>query len=193
MREKTRGLTLVEVLISLGVLMVIALAIYALLETGTSTYNTTTRKDSLQQNGRNALDLLAEDVRISNPDSFTCSGVSDSGKPRHGTTYLKFQKSTGFSAGVTTWGTDIEYFVESSSADSNNNGVVDEGRLVRTYINDKGKTVKAAVCDYLEPGGFTVVESGDTLTITLKLLVVDGAKPIRSTATTTILRRNKPI
>ncbi len=214
MRRTTRGFSMVEVMVSMAILAMIALAIYGLLEAGTNSYNSTARKDTLQAAARNALDRLAEEIRTANPAStaFTYAPQVTPLQPvTNNTCNIVLSRALAYTAadidpvegtvnveGSTTYGTAIGYFVEVSPADANGNGKADEGRLVRTHI-EGGKLIKSIICDHVEAGGFTAVFTDNVLKITLNLAVADGkysgGKPrmIKTTASTTLLLRNKKI
>ena len=219
-----RGFSMIEVMISVAILAIIALAIYALLEAGTNSYNTTTRKDTLQQNARTALEQIAAELRMANPTTIVTTPVASGNLNINGSNLLTFRQSVNYTpptvdivtgepaidpatnlpyTGVTTYGDDISYFLETSTADANNNGVQDEARLVRTawYVIEGVKVQrKSTVCEYVRQGGFVITDNGnDTITITLRLRVVDGrelagsVKNLDVSAATTVLMRNRKI
>jgi prepilin-type N-terminal cleavage/methylation domain-containing protein len=228
---KARGFSLVEMMISIAVLAIIALAIYALIVVGSNSYANTTRKDTLQSSARNALEQLSDEIRFAVPDSTfitlplayakgtqsTGSSLTPTVTPTlltDGSTFLSFRKvmdyteavvdpllGTETTSGAATYGTTVEYLLEPSMADANNNGVVDECKLVRRYLHENGATiVESTICDHVVyPGGFTATYSDKALIITLKLSMVDGTyhdgkpKTITTTATTTLHPRNKKI
>lgn len=183
MRRGNRGVTLVEVMIASVILGILTLMIYGLIYRGSTTYAVASRHNTLQRNARNALDRIAEELRIANPDTLVA------GMDGGGVGTLQFQTSTGFSGGATTWGPMIRYTYEASSVDANNNSIQDEGRLVR---EDLGSGVKATICDYVKKGGFVLSQTGQRVTITLTLVVADEKnKEMSSTVSTSIVLRNK--
>ena len=216
----TRGFTLVEVMLSMAMLAMIALAIYGLIDAGTNSYNTTKRRDQLQQNARTALEMLAEELRLSDPTGMTNTQVTATTPVAlYKTNILVFQKAVSYTpppvdpntgepvldstgtplSGTTAYGNSIRYFVEASPVDSNNNGIQDEGRLIRAETQPDGTVRRGTICDYVQPGGFVVVDNGDTITLTLKLRISDGRlvsgkyKVLEATASTTVLHRNRKI
>ncbi len=202
-KQKTRAFTLIEMMVSIAVLAIITLAIYALIEAGSTSYNQTSRLNTLQQNGRRVLDELSEELRIANPapGAFTIS--TETGGSR-----IQFQRvmekhrdgKDGYdtSTGTVNYTDPIQYYVENSPADVNNNGIVDEFRLMR---KDLGTGKVSMISDYLQTGGFTVTrEPTDlnqpvtSLVLTLKLMVADSKqKLIQKTVTTKVTIRNRAI
>ena len=194
--KRRQGLSLLEVMVSLGALALITMAIYGLVAAGSTTYANTTRQNTLQENGRRVLDQMSAEFRLANPDTlvvgttYSSTSVTKNGSTSTttvGVTTVSFQVSTGFEAGVTTWGSTIEYAYEASDVDSNNNSIKDEGRLVRSQ---DGETVR--LCDYVKAGGFTAVKTGSTLALTLTLQVADEKnKVMEKVVGTTVVLRNK--
>lgn len=204
MRNRTRGFTLIEVMISLAILAIIVLAIYALIETGSTSYNSTARKDTLERNARNALERLAEELRLADPGSVKVPLAASGDLAADGSTILTFRKAESYTKadidpntgailngnnGQTNYGQDVSYFVEASGADANNNGnSKDDARLVRSSFelqkDGSYKLVTSTICDYLQIStkpdgsskltGFSVTHDGAKAVITLRLHITNG-------------------
>ena len=59
-----KGLTMIEVLVSLTIFLVVLLAIYQLFDTSHATYESGTRKQDVQQQARLAMDEMVRRVRM---------------------------------------------------------------------------------------------------------------------------------
>ncbi len=72
-RGTQKGLTMIEVLVSLMIFLVVLLAIYQLFDTGHATYASGTRKQDVQQQARLAMDEIVKRVRMAGyfPENFT--------------------------------------------------------------------------------------------------------------------------
>jgi prepilin-type N-terminal cleavage/methylation domain-containing protein len=223
-KSRVRGLSLIEIMIGIAVLAIISVAVMGLFHVGIHSFNRTARKDQLQENARKTLDLIAGELRTADPTGITTTPVASTLNPNtYLSNVLRFKQALDYTpptvdgatgepaidpatnkpyVGVTTYGDEISYFLETSMLDANNNNVQDEARLVRTawYVDPADnikKLVKSVVCDYVRPGGFKIVDNGnDSITITLQLRISDGKTKngtVDGTAATTVLMRNRKI
>ena len=71
-RGSQKGLTMIEVLVSLMIFLVVLLAIYQLFDTSHATYASGTRKQDVQQQARLAMDEIVKRVRMAGyfPENF---------------------------------------------------------------------------------------------------------------------------
>jgi prepilin-type N-terminal cleavage/methylation domain-containing protein len=71
-RGSQKGLTMIEVLVSLMIFLVVLLAIYQLFDTSHATYASGTRKQDVQQQARMAMDEIVKRVRMAGyfPENF---------------------------------------------------------------------------------------------------------------------------
>lgn len=222
-KNHARGFSMVELMIGIAVLAIVALAVFGLFHVGVNSFNRTARKDQLQMNARKTLDQIAEELRTADPTPANLiQTVTATTNPNTtGSTILTFKQAVDYTpptvdpltgepivdpvtnkamTGVTTYGDEISYFLETSVVDANNNALQDEARLVRTHYEVVGgvKTQKKSIiCDYVQRGGFVITDNGnDTLTITLRLRISDGKTKngtVDGTAVTTVLMRNRKI
>jgi len=76
-RGSQKGLTMIEVLVSLMNFLVVLLAIYQLFDTSHATYASGTKKQDVQQQARLAMDEIVKRVRMAGyfPENFTATPV----------------------------------------------------------------------------------------------------------------------
>jgi prepilin-type N-terminal cleavage/methylation domain-containing protein len=81
--DRQRGLSLVELVISMAIFLVILLGIYQVFDTSRLTYVSGERKVDTQQNVRTALDLIAREIRMAGyfPENFDTSTANDMPSP----------------------------------------------------------------------------------------------------------------
>lgn len=74
-----KGLTMIEVLVSLTIFLVVLLAIYQLFDTSHATYQSGTRKQDVQQQARLAMDEMVRALRMAGyvPENFDADTTND--------------------------------------------------------------------------------------------------------------------
>jgi prepilin-type N-terminal cleavage/methylation domain-containing protein len=74
-----KGLTMIEVLVSLTIFLVVLLAIYQLFDTSHATYQSGTRKQDVQQQARLAMDEMVRALRMAGyvPENFDADATND--------------------------------------------------------------------------------------------------------------------
>ncbi|HSB71853.1 MAG TPA: prepilin-type N-terminal cleavage/methylation domain-containing protein [Candidatus Methylomirabilis sp.] len=74
-----KGLTLIEVLVSMSIFLVVLLAIYQLFDTSQATYESGTRKQDVQQQARLAMDEMVRSLRMAGyvPENFDANVAND--------------------------------------------------------------------------------------------------------------------
>jgi prepilin-type N-terminal cleavage/methylation domain-containing protein len=199
MKRSNRGLTLIEVLIASVILAVISLAIYLLIERGSSTYATASRHATLQASARQIVERLCEELRIANP--LTLKG---------GPGKLEFQKRLSFDpvTGVTLWGPTVTYFTQTSVLDLDND-LIEDDQLLRTGMEDTDgdgtpdKVVTSKLSDYVKKGSFIVTSVvppanptpndplSNKISVALTLMLTDTkGKVVSTTVSSTVTVRN---
>jgi prepilin-type N-terminal cleavage/methylation domain-containing protein len=201
MKRSNRGLTLIEVLIASVILVVISLAIYLLIERGSSTYATASRHAALQASARQIVERLCEEVRVANPltmiGTTTYTNVLD---PSTGTGFLSFQKAETFdiAVGTTTWGPTVTYTSQPSAVDLDNDGNYDDA-IVRTCLEDLDgdgtpeTLVTSKLSDYVKKGSFVVTytPAANKVTVAVTLMLTDTkGKVVTTTVSSTVIVRN---
>lgn len=83
------------------------------------------------------------------------------------------------------WSTTITYQVVPSANDANNNGVVDEGCLVRVQDGDT-----RVICDDLANGGFSATRTGNEVAFQVRILKLYRGRTITVDAATSVTIRN---
>ena len=168
------GFSLLEMITATSISAVAFVILISALGASSDTYLSLSRVGRAEEDGRRAVDSIANDLRMADKDMFVIT-------MENGANRVDFRVPTGYTAeevddhgGVTpgsvTWSTSVTIRYEPSSVDANMNGVVDEGRLVR--IEDGRERV---LCNYVEAGQFSVVRSSDHVAIRIGLIVSDGS------------------
>lgn len=172
-RRRGRGVTLMELMIAMVILLAVSSSVYAILSSSTTSYTNQTRLALLQDNTRLALDQMANELRQADRSTLAVTTV---GSGSQATQVVTFHAPTGFAAGKTTWSGVMEYRFGNSALDNMVDGVTGEGSLVRV---ENGVTRR--LCDYVKPGGFLVTRSGNNLKITLTLVINDERNRVLET------------
>lgn len=103
-----RAFTLVEALVTVIVFSVILGACYAVLMSGSDSWEANSVRVELQQELRKGMDWILNDLRQAGSAS-----LSDSGAPVYGTWYtsITFRKSNGVSGGAISWAADTTKYL----------------------------------------------------------------------------------
>lgn len=233
-KRRVRGFSLLEVLIASTILAFVMGAIYASLYSGTKEYEVNNKRAWAVQQARLALDEMSEDIRQSVRLTMTptqtvpnapaesaatnnvyffkalpsSGGVAQKTSLRIGYQWVQSGATSvtdvGNSSAVYSSTTTPPSFAHALWVDANNNGVKDEGMLVKTDPNTytTAPTAKAKVmCQYLknDPDGFKVQQSNVTVNgermlqvhITLTLIFTDSVnKVLEQTLESKVFVRN---
>lgn len=197
LRRRPAGFSLLEVLIAIGILALVMGTVYMSLFRTSAQYEVNSTRAWIVDQARITLDEMAEDIRHGNQFSLSPNpGLGTAGveNPTAATSIAFLKAIAPTSAGVPQYTTNvIRYLWEPSSGptaiDANNNGVVDEGRIVR--IDENGK--RRVMCNYvnnnsdpLKPGlaireTFRITSDGVRqvqLRITLNLILTDSTNKV---------------
>ncbi len=119
LKKKNRGFTLIELMIVTGILSIIVVAIFAVLEMGRKSWYLGTDKIEVQQNARLAVDYMVKELRQA---KIILTGTES----------IRFNLPAGASGGSTLWGTDeIEYLRD--TGDLNSDG--ETNQILRRIID----------------------------------------------------------
>jgi len=79
MRDSQRGLTMIEVMVSLLIFLVVLMAVYQLFDTSYSTYSSGTRKQDVQQQTRLAMEEMVRSLRMAGyvPENYDANTAND--------------------------------------------------------------------------------------------------------------------
>jgi len=173
------GFTLIEVMIATAILVIVASAIYGIFAGSSRFYATTVSLEHIQEQARRGVDQIAEELRLADQATLVITTVS-------GSNQVVFRRITGFSGGAPQWSANITWNYQTSPVDANGNGVVDEGRVVRTLNG-----VSITLCHNVLQGGLVFTRTGDNVLIRLTLIGLDGqGKLIQTFAETSVTLRN---
>ena len=105
----------------------------------------------------------------------------------NGSSRVDVQVPTDWVAGAPVWSSRIVYRVLPSSVDANDDGVLDEGRLVRDQNGDV-----RVLADNVPLGGFTAVQAGNNLLLGLQVSKInhETGQVLSGNAQTSISFRN---
>lgn len=129
--KRMRGLTQIELIISLTVLTVVAGGTYQILFTGVDAYGTGVSKAELERQASRVLETVTDHISMCGEAT-----LHPRLEPPWSSPTVTFQKNLGFSEGAIVWGppTVLELRPDSGDPedglDNNGNGIVDEQMLV---------------------------------------------------------------
>ncbi len=194
--NRRRGVTLLEVMIAMAILIIVAVAFYGVLAASTEAYATDTALASIQDQARKMVDDISEDFRLADRTTVVIGTLNGSGT-------LTFRKSIDYAGATPVWSpTDIVWQVDLSDVDANNNGVVDEGRIVRTGPAGRIDTASTKTIEdgapetvtkthYVKSGGLSFTANGSRVLISVTLMTVDAkGRVIETTVQTSVTPRN---
>ncbi|HEX6810574.1 MAG TPA: hypothetical protein VF384_03020 [Planctomycetota bacterium] len=177
-RLASGGFAFTEVLIGAGIMIAVGAACLGAQLAATNLMNESAASAVLEERAIFAANEIAFETRWADGGALLLSKFNGSDR-------IDLRIPVGFASGATVWSTTITYRVVPSPVDSNSNGVVDEGRLVRI----QGTTTRV-LCDDVVPGGFTATRVQDNVAIQVRLLKELFGRPIAVTAATSVTIRN---
>ena len=188
-RKNQKGFTLIEVVISAGILAIMMVVVYALLASSTRSFQQQSVQVWLDGNARDQCDRISRELLDAGRSTLFPLNPNNS-------TTLSFQRVTGFTGGALVYGPVIQYSWVLDPAETDNgvdddgDGLVDEGRLIRT---EAGQTV-ILIRDALQEDGlqFTRLAGQDSVNITLTLQRRDGSRTVVTRVATTTVRLRNP-
>lgn len=201
-------MSLVELAVTMVLMFIVGGSVIMVTQSSSRAYNTASRSSSIEQQANRALQRVKGLLKESGVSVITPTPAA----PLN-TSTVDFQRSTG----VATWGQleriQFEYLPGEADdgLDNNNNGLVDEGRLV--WIQDPGgaNEQRIVLCnwvsellerenpnglddnanDLIDETGFCLVFDGNSTTIRLTLQRLDSQGTLlTSTVESTITFRN---
>jgi len=165
-------------LIGAGVAMAVGAACLGGQLAATSLVNESATLGALEEQAIFAVKQVAFDARWADGTTMLLATLNGSRR-------IDLRTAVDFVGGHPVWSPMVSYRVVPSSSDSNGNGIVDEGQLVRIQSG-----VTRVICDDVVPSGFNAKRVGDTLTIELSLLRVHSGRPVTASAQTSATIRN---
>lgn len=174
------GFTVVEVMIALTIFLAVLGTAAVVQISSTGLLSSVSTSGHMTEQAQRSLDVLIKELRWA--QSSTLLVTSENGSSR-----LDFQIPAGFTSGSPVWSAPITYAVEAATTDWSGDGVIDEGRLVRTQSG-----TRTVLCSTIPPGGFTVAQSGNNVTLQLRLARTDrnNRRNLDTDANTSISIRN---
>src|SRR5262249_427057 len=137
----SRGWTLVELLITVGVFTAAMGSIVEVGRSSTTLRNVLSRQGDMGEGSRHGVDALVRELRWADTSTLVVTSFN-------GSTKLTLRTARGYDAGAVIWSPTITYQVNVSNVDSNHDGLADEGCLVRI---ESGRTT--VLCSDVPAGG----------------------------------------
>jgi hypothetical protein len=174
------GWTLVELLITLGILVAATGSLVEVMRSSASLTSVMTRQGDLREHSRHVVDTMVRELRWADTSTVVVTQCNGSSK-------IRFRTARGYSTGAVVWSPTITYEIADSNVDSNHDGHLDEGGLVR--IESGRRTV---LCSNVPDGGFSAVLTSDNLQIDLRLSSTDAdRRAVTKTASAAVTLRNR--
>jgi type II secretory pathway pseudopilin PulG len=178
LRRFEAGFTLVEMLVGAGIMVAVGAACIGGQLAATNLMNESAALGALEEQAIIAVKQVAFDARWADGGAMLLT-------TSNGSRQIDLRTAVDLVGGNPVWSPTVTWRVVPSSSDSNGNGIVDEGQLVR--IQDG---VTRVICDDVVPSGFTATRTGDTLEIQVRLLRVQSGRPVTVSAATSATIRN---
>jgi len=174
------GWTLVELLITLGVLVAATGSLVEVMSSSASLTGVMTKQGDLREHSRQVVDVMVRELRWADTSTLVVTQCNGSSK-------IRFRTARGFAAGAVVWSPTITYEIAASNVDSNHDGHFDEGGLVR--IEGGRRTVLSS---NIPAGGFSAVLTTDNLQIDLRLSSTNvDRRAVTTTASAAVTLRNR--
>ena len=177
-RRSRAGFTLVEVLVGAGIMVAVGAACFGGQLAATNLMNDSAALGALEEQAIVAVKEVAFDARWADGGAMVLS-------MSNGSRRIDLRTAVDLVGGNPVWSPTVTWRVLPSSSDSNGNGIVDEGQLVRIQNG-----VTRVICDDVVPSGFTATRAGDTLEIQVRLLRVNAGRPVTVSAAISATIRN---
>jgi hypothetical protein len=178
-RRGSRGLGIVELVVTMAMFVTLMAAIVGILRSSSTMSRMLSRQGDLQERSRRVVEVLARELRWADLGTFLVT-------VQNGSNRLTLRTPTGFAGGAVVWSTAVTYQIDASNVDSDHDGVLDEGALVR--VQDGRTTV---LCNGVPAGGFTATLAGSNLQIDLRLQETDADQRVTTTtASAAVTLRN---
>lgn len=177
-----RGVTLLEVVVSSVVMTVIVTISVSMIRSASTSQADDFRHARLDDTARMVVEEMSGELRRADRDTLSVS-------PYGGSDRVEFRFPASYVQDSVVWGPFVQFRCETSSVDANNNGVVDEGCVVRVEGN-RSRTL----CNFVASGGLTFLRTGGNVLLRLRLISTDDrGRPIESVAETSVTARNSSL
>jgi type II secretory pathway pseudopilin PulG len=174
------GWTLVELLITLGVLVAATGSLVEVMSSSASLTGVMTKQGDLREHSRQVVDVMVRELRWADTSTLVVTQCNGSSK-------IRFRTARGYAAGAVVWSPTITYEIAASNVDSNHDDHFDEGGLVR--IEGGRRTVLSS---NVPAGGFSAVLTTDNLQIDLRLSSTNvDRRAVTTTASAAVTLRNR--
>ena len=194
-RANNRGMSLLEIMIVLGVLVVVMVAIYMVIFRSSREYTNTSKIGTVSENGRRVMDEMSKEMRQADKTNCIPGGAP-------ATIYARFRTLKEFTSGNPVFnGYYVRYELGTSPVDANNNGIRTDDYCLNRVEEAPGPSGTATaekftrLCDYVKGGGLSFFRetASDTVKITLTLQVADDKNDLlERIVETSVTLRNEP-
>lgn len=155
------GFTLAEAVVTLAVSLVLFGLLFQAAEGLIRLSSTSLTSGRLEEAAGRVTAAIASELRWANPDTLLVT--SENGSSR-----VDCEIAEGYDGAVTIWSTPVIFRYEPSPQDDDENGVLDEGSVVR--IQD-GHT--RTLCRHVPQGGLVVLGEGGTISVSVTAFAED--------------------
>ncbi|MBN2489674.1 MAG: hypothetical protein JXQ29_02350 [Planctomycetes bacterium] len=178
--HRARGTTVTELIVSFAILSLIFLCVFAILSSSSSLHGASSRMAVIEDQSRTALDTMAREIRLADRQSLLIT--TENGADR-----LDCRVPLRFAGGAVVWSSPITFRYEPSSFDTNRNGIVDEGRIVRLQNG-----ARRILCQHVQPGGLGFEREQNNVAIRMRLFTagVDRNDLLVTAVETSVSLRN---
>jgi hypothetical protein len=162
MRNPSRsGFTLVDAVVTIGISVLLFGLVFQAAHGLMQLSSTSLAAGRLEEAAGRVTTAIASELRWANPDTLLIT-------TENGSSRVDCELAEGYDGVSTVWSTPVVFRYEPSALDDNENGVLDEGAVVR--IQD-GQT--RTLCRNVSQGGLVVASEGGTLSVRVTVFAED--------------------
>ena len=168
MHHKQSGLTITELAVSLGVVGVLFGIIVQVIHGLSGMSSTSLSVGRIEEAANEVTDAIAEELRWADPGSLLITDANGSSR-------VELRTAQGYDGTQTVWSSPIVFRIEPMGWDANEDGVLDEGQLLRVQDG-----VERTLCRNVSLGGFTVAVANSTVVVGVEVFTSDKDKRVLS-------------
>lgn len=162
MSARTRaGFTVIEAAVTMGVSVVLFALVFQAAQGLMQLSSTSLTAGRLEEASGRITTAVASELRWANPETLLLTEES-------GSTRVDCEIAEGFDGAATLWSTPVTFRYVPSPVDENENGVLDEGSIVREQDG-----VPRVLGRHVSQGGFAVTTDNGTLSVRVTLFAED--------------------
>ncbi len=160
-RTRRSGLTVLELVVTVGISLVLFSLLFQAMSGLLGLSSTTLTMGRLEESAGRSTTKIASELRWADPDSLLITAESGSSR-------VDCRLAEGWDGAETVWSTPVSFRYVPSNQDTNENGVADEGSIVR--VQD-GRT--RTLCSNVTEGGFVIGVENGAVTVEVTVVALD--------------------